>query len=79
MQLLHNPIAMSASFDDPNLVSTAGLVPVMRLADDADLQALAQDRLTVFRRCLNLQEPLQSWAKLNADSHPQALSSQGLR
>lgn len=53
MQLLHNPTAMSASFDDPNLVSTAGLVPVMCLADDADLQALAQDRLTVFPPLLN--------------------------
>jgi len=47
VQLLHNPTAVSASFDDPNLVSTAGLVPIMRLADDAGLAALAQNRLSV--------------------------------
>lgn len=47
MQLLHNPTAMSASFDDPNLISTAGLVPVMKLADAASLSTLAQDRLSI--------------------------------
>ncbi|MHA2790254.1 IS1380 family transposase (plasmid) [Corynebacterium sp. S7] len=47
MQLSHTPAAMSASFDDPNLVSAAGLVPVMRLADEAGLTALAQDQMTV--------------------------------
>lgn len=47
MQLSHTPATVSASFDDPNLVSTAGLIPVMRLADEAGLTALAQDRLSV--------------------------------
>lgn len=47
MQLSHTPAAMSASFDDPNLVSAAGLVPIMRLADTAGLATLAKDRLTV--------------------------------
>lgn len=47
MQLLHNPAAMSASFDDPNLISTAGLVPTLALADKADLSTLAQDRLSI--------------------------------
>lgn len=47
MQLSHTPAAISASFDDPNLVSTAGLIPVMHLADTAGLQALAQDRASV--------------------------------
>lgn len=47
MQLSHTPAAVSASFDDPNLVSTSGLVPVMRLADKAGLTALAQNRLSV--------------------------------
>lgn len=47
MQLSHTPAAVSASFDDPNLVSTAGLVPIMRLADDAGLSTLAQNRLSV--------------------------------
>lgn len=47
MQLSHTPAAVSASFDDPNLVSASGLVPVMRLADKAGLSTLAQDRLSV--------------------------------
>ena len=33
MQLLHALAKTHASFDDPNLVSHAGLVPVMALAD----------------------------------------------
>ncbi|EEW51367.1 hypothetical protein HMPREF0290_0024 [Corynebacterium efficiens YS-314] len=38
---------MSASFDDPNLVSAAGLAPTIRLADAAGLSTLAQHRMTV--------------------------------
>ena len=34
-------------FDDPNLVSSAGLVPVVALAESAGLGALAQQRLSV--------------------------------
>ena len=34
-------------FDDPNLVSAAGLVPVMRLAESAGLHDLLQDRLSI--------------------------------
>ncbi len=47
MQVSHTRNALSVSFDDPNLVSTSGLVPVMRLVDEAGLTALTQDRLTV--------------------------------
>ncbi|WP_156233115.1 IS1380 family transposase [Corynebacterium occultum] len=47
MQVSHTRNALSVSFDDPNLISTAGLVPIMRLADTAGLTALAEDRLTV--------------------------------
>lgn len=47
MQLSYTPAAVSASFDDPNLVSTAGLVPIMRVANEAGPTALAQDRLSV--------------------------------
>jgi hypothetical protein len=47
MQVSHTPAAVSASFDDPNLVSTAGLVPVMRLAQNAGLTGLAQQWLSV--------------------------------
>ena len=32
MRLLHDLAKIHASFDDPNLVSRAGLVPVMALA-----------------------------------------------
>jgi hypothetical protein len=37
----------AASFDEPNLVSSAGLVPVMRLAADAGLGDVAQEHLSV--------------------------------
>lgn len=47
MQVSHTVRAVSASFDDANLVSAAGLVPIMRLAQDAGLGALAQQWLTV--------------------------------
>lgn len=47
MQLSHTPAALSISFDDPNLVSAAGLVPAMRLADTAGLSTLAQHRMNI--------------------------------
>ena len=53
MQFKHAPAAVSAvsavsaAFDDPNLVSVAGLVPMLRLAEKAGLGELAQDRLSV--------------------------------
>jgi len=47
MQLCHTPAATSAVFDDPNLVSSAGLVPVLALARTAGLHALAQRHLSV--------------------------------
>ena len=47
MQLSHRLKATSAVFDEPNLVSTAGLVPVLALADAAGLAVLAQRQLTV--------------------------------
>ena len=37
MRLLHSLAKAHASFDDPNLVSHAGLVPVMALAERAGL------------------------------------------
>ena len=37
--------ATSAVFDDPNLVSPAGLVPVLALADRAGLRDLADEHL----------------------------------
>jgi len=47
MQLSHTRRAVSASFDDPNLVSAAGLVPVMKLAEKAELRELADRWLSV--------------------------------
>src|SRR4051794_11628998 len=43
----HTRPVVAASFDEPNLVSAAGLVPVMRLAAAAGLDALAGDLLSV--------------------------------
>ena len=42
MQFKHAPAAVSAVFDDPNLVSAAGLVPMLRLARSAALEELAR-------------------------------------
>ena len=47
MQLSHTRPVVSAVFDEPNLVSSAGLVPVMALAGKAGLRELADQRLTV--------------------------------
>ncbi len=47
MQVSHRPAALSVSFDEPNLVSAAGLLPVMTLARDAGLQELADEWLSV--------------------------------
>ena len=47
MQFKHTPAAVSATFDDPNLVSAAGLVPMLRLAQRAGLAELAHHGLSV--------------------------------
>lgn len=47
MQLSHTLPAVAATFDEPNLVSAAGLVPLMALADRAGLRRLGDERLTV--------------------------------
>src|SRR4051794_31038531 len=47
MQLSHTRPFASAVFDEPNLVSSAGLVPVMALARKARLRELIDERLTV--------------------------------
>ena len=45
MRLRHDAPVTRAAFDDPNLVSCAGLVPVMRLAQQAGLHAAVTDRV----------------------------------
>ncbi|NYJ20955.1 hypothetical protein HNR05_002746 [Leifsonia psychrotolerans] len=47
MQLSHTSAAVSASFDETNLVSTAGLVPAMALAVKTGLGNLADTHLTL--------------------------------
>ena len=47
MRLSHTRPVVAATFDEPNLVSAAGLVPVMRLAQAAGLDRLAGGLLSV--------------------------------
>ncbi|UNN05057.1 IS1380 family transposase [Rhodococcus opacus] len=47
MQLSHTRPVAAARFDDPNLVSTAGLIPVMALAQASGLLTLADEHLSV--------------------------------
>ena len=47
MRLSHTLGRTSAAFDDPNLVSAGGLVPVLALAESAGLRDLVDDHLTV--------------------------------
>jgi hypothetical protein len=47
MQLSHRSLSLSARFDEANLVSAGGLVPVLALAERAGLRALAEQHLTV--------------------------------
>jgi hypothetical protein len=47
MRLSHARAAISARFDDPNLVSCAGLIPVMALASRCGLAGLLVEQLTL--------------------------------
>ena len=51
MRLSHDPLRTRASFDDPNLVSRAGLVPVMSLAERAGLEALVRRHVRIAAPC----------------------------
>ena len=51
MRLLHDLAKIHATFDDPHLVSRAGLVPVMALAQCAGLGDLAGEHVRVSRPC----------------------------
>jgi hypothetical protein len=46
MQLSHSPARVSASFDEPNLLVSAGLVPAVRLAQKVGLPSLADQCVT---------------------------------
>lgn len=47
MRLSHTLGRTSVTFDDPNLVSAGGLVPVLALAESAGLRDLADEHLSV--------------------------------
>ena len=51
MRLLHSLAKTHASFDDPNLVSHAGLVPVMGLAQRAGLGGLVAEHVRPGGEC----------------------------
>jgi Transposase DDE domain group 1 len=51
VRLLHELAKISATFDDPHLVSQAGLVPVMALAQRAGLGHLAGEHARIARPC----------------------------
>jgi len=51
VRLLHSLARTHASFDDPNLVSHAGLVPVMALAQRAGLADLVAEHVTPGGQC----------------------------
>jgi hypothetical protein len=51
VRLLHDLAKIHATFDDPHLVSRAGLVPVMALAQRAGLAGLAEDHVRISGRC----------------------------
>jgi Transposase DDE domain group 1 len=51
VRLLHSLAKIHAAFDDPNLVSRAGLVPVMALAQRAGLGGLAGEHVRIAGRC----------------------------
>jgi hypothetical protein len=51
VRLPHVPGRTHASFDDPNLVSRAGLVPVVALAERCGLADLAAEHVRIAARC----------------------------
>jgi Transposase DDE domain group 1 len=51
VRLLHELAKIDATFDDPHLVSHAGLVPVMALAQRAGLGDLAAEHVRIARPC----------------------------
>lgn len=47
VRLCHSAARVNAVFDDPNLVASAGLVPVLRLAEQVGLDRLSRERIRV--------------------------------
>ncbi len=57
VQASHALWAVSAGFDDPNLVSCAGLVPVMALSESCGLAGLVAEKLSVASANSRLKVP----------------------
>jgi hypothetical protein len=51
VRLLHDLAKIHAMFDDPDLVSQAGLIPVMALAQRAGLDSLVAEHVRIDRQC----------------------------
>jgi hypothetical protein len=51
VRLLHELAKIDVTFDDPHLVSRAGLVPVMALAQRAGLEDLVEEHVRISRPC----------------------------
>jgi hypothetical protein len=51
MRLLHELAKIHATFDDPHLVSQAGLLPVLALAERAGLGELTAEHVRLSRPC----------------------------
>src|SRR6266480_7941046 len=51
VRLLHDLAKINATFDDPRLVSRAGLVPVMALAQRGGLGDLVDEQVQIGHRC----------------------------
>ena len=64
MRLLHSLAKTRASFDDPNLVSHAGLVPVMALAGRAGLGDLVAEHVRPGGECgVNARLKVPAWPR----------------
>ena len=68
MRLSHARTAISVRFDDPNLVSCAGLVPVMALADRCGLTSLLVEGLTLAGKGTANRAPQRPGAGVNSSA-----------
>jgi hypothetical protein len=62
MRLLHGLAKIYVTFDDPNLVPRARLVPVMALAQRAGLDGLVAEHVQIDRECgVDAQLKVRAW------------------
>jgi hypothetical protein len=72
MRLSPGSPALSATFDDPNLVSVGGLAPVLALAQSGGLAELVADKLTgTVRVIAGIHTfPLVGWVRTSKGRRP---------